>query len=144
MFCYKCGYKANDGDRFCKECGTILRQQTTERKTIKLTCEDCNGILEVDIDRQILSCPYCGSKKLIQENDEVTIARINKAADESRMRHEKEMREYEEELRLKKQKEINDKIEKDWHDIVTKVLPASIVIFILFCILMWLPIGPLS
>lgn len=111
MFCYKCGYKANDGDRFCKQCGIILHQQK-ERQTIKLTCEDCGGILEVDADKTVLTCPYCGSKKLIPENDEVTIARINKAADEGRMRHEKEMREYEEEIRVKKKAE-QDKDDRD-------------------------------
>ena len=104
MFCYKCGYKANDGDRFCKECGAILHQQK-ERQTIKLTCEDCGGILEVDASKTVLTCPYCGSKKLVPENDEVTIARINKEADYERMCHEKEMREYEEEIRVKKDKE---------------------------------------
>lgn len=118
MFCYKCGHKAKDGDRFCIKCGAALNADDIERRTIKLRCEECNGILEVDRDRQILSCPYCGSKKFVQESDEVTIARIDKAKalDEhelvrDKMRHEKEMKEYDEEIREKKNKE-------DWTDLI--------------------------
>lgn len=134
MFCYKCGYKANDGDRFCKECGTILYQQK-ERQTIKLTCEDCGGILEVDADKTVLTCPYCGSKKLIPENDEVTIARINKAADEGRMRHEKEMREYEEEIRVKKKAE-QDKDDSDVLKIgLSMIILTPIALFLFLSIL---------
>ena len=132
MFCYKCGSKANDEDRFCKQCGTILRQQKNTMKTIKLTCGECHGILEVDRDRQVISCPYCGSKRLIQESDEVTIARINKAADAERMRHEKEMKEYEEELRVKKELELKEKQKEG-----TKVL-IRMWILLAFLILLWI------
>lgn len=132
MFCYKCGYKANDKDKFCKQCGTILRPQTVERKTIKLTCEDCSGILEVDPERPILSCPYCGSKKLIQESDEVVIARINKAADAERMRHEKEMRELEEEIRTKKEIENKQKEDEDF-----KFSMKALAVMFAFVILLW-------
>lgn len=104
MYCHNCGHKAKDEDRFCTECGTILNN-SSERKTIKITCEDCGGVMEVDSNKTILTCPYCGSKKLITESDEVTIARINKEADSERMRYDKEKREYEEELRVKKDKE---------------------------------------
>lgn len=131
MFCYNCGYKANDGDRFCKECGTILRQQK-DRQTIKLTCEDCGGVLTVDSSRTILTCPYCGSKKLIPENDEVVIARINKCVDEQRMRHEKEMREYEESIRMKKEQERKQKEDDDAKWVFGKFVPGCIL-FMLGC-----------
>ena len=101
MYCTKCGYEAKDGEKFCVKCGAILND-TTSKKTIKLTCEDCGGEMNIEAGRNVLTCPYCGSKKLIAESDEVTIARINKEADAERMRFEKEKREYEEELRAKK------------------------------------------
>lgn len=101
MYCSKCGYEAKDGEKFCVKCGAILND-TTSKKTIKLTCEDCGGEMNIEAGRNVLTCPYCGSKKLIAESDEVTIARINKEADAERMRFEKEKREYEEELRTKK------------------------------------------
>lgn len=104
MYCSKCGYEAKDGEKFCVKCGAILND-TTSKKTIKLTCEDCGGEMNIEAGRNGLTCPYCGSKKLIAESDEVTIARINKESDAERMRFEKEKREYEEELRVKKNKE---------------------------------------
>lgn len=123
MYCHNCGHKAKDEDRFCTECGTILNN-SSERKTIKITCEDCGGVMEVDSNKTILTCPYCGSKKLITESDEVTIARINKEADSERMRYDKEKREYEEELRVKKDKE-------DWKSIGILWI-IVIVMFIFF------------
>jgi DNA-directed RNA polymerase subunit RPC12/RpoP len=104
MYCSKCGYEAKDGEKFCVKCGAILND-TTSKKTIKLTCEDCGGEMNIEAGRNVLTCPYCGSKKLIAESDEVTIARINKESDAERMKFEKEKREYEEELRVKKDKE---------------------------------------
>ena len=104
MYCSICGYEAKDGEKFCVKCGAILND-TTSKKTIKLTCEDCGGEMNIEAGRNVLTCPYCGSKKLIAESDEVTIARINKESDAERMKFEKEKREYEEELRVKKDKE---------------------------------------
>lgn len=104
MYCSKCGYEAKDGEKFYVKCGAILND-TTSKKTIKLTCEDCGGEMNIEAGRNVLTCPYCGSKKLIAESDEVTIARINKESDAERMKFEKEKREYEEELRVKKDKE---------------------------------------
>ena len=104
MYCSKCGYEAKDGEKFCTKCGAILND-TTSKKTIKLTCEDCGGEMNIEAGRNVLTCPYCGSKKLITESDEVTIARINKESDAERMKFEKEKREYEEELRVKQNRE---------------------------------------
>lgn len=44
--------------------------------TVSLKCKECGGVLEVDADREVLSCPYCGSKELFLESDEVKIERI--------------------------------------------------------------------
>lgn len=122
MYCSKCGYEAKDGEKFCVKCGAILND-TTSKKTIKLTCEDCGGEMNIEAGRNVLTCPYCGSKKLIAESDEVTIARINKEVDTERMRFEKEKREYEEELRVKKNKEES-----------TDIIKYSVYILILICI----------
>ena len=45
-------------------------------ETISLKCKDCGGIVEVDPSKNVLFCPYCGSKSMIPESDQVRIARI--------------------------------------------------------------------
>ena len=127
MYCSKCGYEAKDGEKFCVKCGAILND-TTSKKTIKLTCEDCGGEMNIEAGRNVLTCPYCGSKKLIAESDEVTIARINKESDAERMKFEKEKREYEEELRVKKDKEDTK--------FIIIALPIFVLTLVIICVLL--------
>lgn len=47
-----------------------------EIKTIQLRCQTCGGMMTVEDNNSVLSCPYCGSKELIKESDDVTIERI--------------------------------------------------------------------
>ncbi len=44
--------------------------------TIILKCANCGGHLEVDNDNDIAKCPFCGTYKLLVENDEVVRERI--------------------------------------------------------------------
>lgn len=43
---------------------------------ISLTCNDCGGVLETKDGQQVVFCPYCGSKALIIESDDVKKTRI--------------------------------------------------------------------
>lgn len=45
-------------------------------ETISLKCKDCGGIIDADPSKNVLFCPYCGSKSMIPESDQVRIARI--------------------------------------------------------------------
>ena len=47
-----------------------------EAETIQLRCEDCGGIMTIDNSRSVLSCPYCGSTKIVADSDEVKMQRI--------------------------------------------------------------------
>ena len=49
--------------------------------TISMRCKDCGGILEVDETQNVMFCPYCGSKELILESDEVKKERIRTNAE---------------------------------------------------------------
>lgn len=51
-----------------------------EMKKLSLVCEKCGGVLQVDEGKEVVACPYCGSKTLILESDEVTKERIRTAA----------------------------------------------------------------
>ena len=74
MKCEKCGADISANTKFCPECG----QKVTlyQNKTLQLKCKFCGGTMTVDRERTMLSCPFCGSKELIQESDEVVIQRI--------------------------------------------------------------------
>lgn len=45
-------------------------------ETISLKCKECGGIIDADPSKNVLICPYCGSKSMIPESDQVRIARI--------------------------------------------------------------------
>ena len=47
-----------------------------EAETIQLRCEECGGTMTIDKSRSVLSCPYCGSTKIVADSDEVKIERI--------------------------------------------------------------------
>lgn len=49
---------------------------------ISLRCEDCLGTMEVDESREVLTCPYCGSKKMLPVSDAVKITKLNNEHEE--------------------------------------------------------------
>lgn len=74
MFCSKCGNELREGDSFCSKCGSEVNAQND--KVIHLTCQNCGSSMTFDDDKQIVACPYCGSKELLLESDDVKIERI--------------------------------------------------------------------
>lgn len=80
MYCKKCGNKLDDKAKFCSECGEKVEGQT-DNKVIKMTCEDCSGIMEYDEDANVVACPFCGSKRIVLAGDEVQIERIRAKRD---------------------------------------------------------------
>ena len=102
MRCSKCNNEISEGKKFCGKCGTPVDTADVIRK-ISLKCSQCNGVLTVDSNRTVLSCPYCGNQSLIIENDAVTIERIRNATQK-----EVEM----EKIRSRKQVEM-EKISQD-------------------------------
>lgn len=77
MYCSKCGYQLSDSDNFCPKCGNKVGSSSGNNpKMIHLKCQDCNGILEIDETHEIATCPYCGSKNLIPESDNIKIERM--------------------------------------------------------------------
>ena len=47
-----------------------------EAETLRLRCEECGGTMTIDKSRSVLSCPYCGSTKIVADSDEVKMERI--------------------------------------------------------------------
>lgn len=78
MNCRKCGAVLSEGVKFCSKCGQKVADDSP--KTIQLKCRDCGGIMTSEEENTILCCPYCGSKELIPESDDVKIERIKSEA----------------------------------------------------------------
>lgn len=74
MFCSKCGNELRANDSFCSKCGAEVNVQSNN--TVHLTCKNCGSSMTFDDDKQIVACPYCGSKELLIESDDVKIERI--------------------------------------------------------------------
>lgn len=83
MICGKCGTELSQNIKFCPNCGVAVHDSRTPVQSVKriqIKCNTCDGVMEIDKDRPILLCPYCGSKELIIESDEITAQRIKSSA----------------------------------------------------------------
>lgn len=45
-------------------------------KTIQLKCKNCNGLMEVDEEKQEAVCPYCGNREKLVDSDTVAVEKI--------------------------------------------------------------------
>lgn len=104
MFCCKCGTKLADNVKFCYKCGAptvnnIPADKTPQKqfRTVALRCQDCGGIMEVDEDGEIMQCPYCGSKRIVEVSDTVKIEKI-------RSKHQLEEKKLELDAKAEKEK----------------------------------------
>lgn len=126
MFCCKCGTKLADNVKFCYKCGAptvnnIPADKTTRKQfqTVALRCQDCGGIMEVDEDGEIMQCPYCGSKRIVEVSDTVRIEKI-------RSKHQLE----------EKKLELDAKVEKDkWDYLLITALVASLTLIVLIALI---------
>ena len=103
MNCPVCGAKQTSKKRkTCSECGAplITSQKINESTTLDMTCPNCNGQMDYSEDKSMLVCPYCDTKIMLTESDEVKLEKI---------RNERMQKEYEASLRYsnppKKKKE---------------------------------------
>lgn len=126
MFCCKCGTKLADNVKFCYKCGAptannIPTDKTTQKQfqTVALRCQDCGGIMEVDEDGEIMQCPYCGSKRIVEVSDTVRIEKI-------RSKHQLE----------EKKLELDAKAEKEKRD--DKSAWKGVAFLFLLFIIIWL------
>lgn len=76
------------------------------KNIVKLTCEDCGGTMDINSNQNVIVCPFCGSKKIVLESDEVKIAQIQAEAEIEKQRLTNE-------LEKSKQDEVKRKDEED-------------------------------
>lgn len=80
MKCEKCGAELFNSAKFCHVCGHLVPQKEKPVLSKRLECRHCGGIMDVDETRNVKVCPYCGSKELVEESDQVTMQRIKSHA----------------------------------------------------------------
>lgn len=114
MFCCKCGTKLADNVKFCYKCGAptvnnIPADKTPQKqfRTVALRCQDCGGIMEVDEDGEIMQCPYCGSKRIVEVSDTVRIEKI-------RSKHQLEEKKLELDAKTEKEKSDDKSFFRDF------------------------------
>ena len=78
MYCSVCGAEISENQNFCKYCGTSAKGQTV--RMIRLICSDCQGVMDVDFDKNIRNCPYCSSKKLLVKGDKIRLIKLKAPA----------------------------------------------------------------
>lgn len=96
-----------------------------EAKTVQLRCKDCGGIMTVEENKSILSCPYCGSKEFISESDHVKIEKIKNDTQK-----EIELKKLEFEERERRRKIIT----KIVLTTLSVLLKAAVLLFVVFLI----------
>lgn len=122
-YCINCGNELPDNAKFCQVCGNSIGA-VSARKTIQLRCKNCNGVMTIDNEKEILSCPFCGSKEVIDDSDEVTIERIR-----SNAYKEVEFRKMERENEREKRQEEKAKFEASQKSRLGKVS----IVFAIIC-----------
>lgn len=129
MFCSKCGNELSDGDAFCSKC--CAKVGTNSQSTIHLVCQHCGSVMDYDDERQIVACPYCGSRELVEESDDVKIERIKSktvlAREKQANDFELEKEHYAEELRQKKNRE----------DFIVFGISAGVIVFIMIATIIY-------
>ena len=90
MYCRYCGTQNVEGSSYCIKCGKRLFTKSGS-EIIRLRCTNCEGIMDIDAEKQIISCPYCGSKSLILESDDVKIEKIRAKTEEYKQDKQNEL-----------------------------------------------------
>ena len=129
MNCPKCGTKMFG--RFCVKCGTeVLTSENInmssvdgDTKQISLKCKNCNGDMAMNAEKNMLTCPYCGTKVAIVDSDAVAIqkAKIDAEHKSKIARLKEETRR--EELRVQRKQQEYEQVQKRNNKEVLTVLP---------------------
>lgn len=65
-------------------------EKANSQAPCQIKCKNCNGIMELDFNNGIATCPYCGSTETIAESDTVKIERMRQKAETEKRTFEKE------------------------------------------------------
>ncbi len=76
MKCPICGKTIRKDSKYCSFCGSNLSLEEGKEsgfKTRVMICEKCGGNMDITGKGDVLCCPFCGSKKIYIESDQLKI-----------------------------------------------------------------------
>ena len=88
MNCKYCGTELPEGATFCTECG-----KKTGNTSIRLSCSECGAPLRQDGKSKTLVCPYCGSRRILKENDSLIRSQLRAKRARDRLRDQQKQEE---------------------------------------------------
>lgn len=139
MICPNCKAQINAQSRFCTECGSRIDQSINDQSSIKglvqLRCKKCGGVMDVEADRPIIFCQYCGAKELLNESERITVQRIksktHKEIELERLGFEKEKYNRQEVFREQQEQQERERELKKRQEAFRKS-PLKILIIVFF------------
>ena len=90
-----------------------------------LKCKNCGATMEVDDDKSIVFCPYCGSKELIEDKDPIPVKMMKEVR-----KIKKDDMDYHE----RAQKEGREMADKTVDTIQGIVLLAMLILWVIFMV----------
>ncbi|MBQ2884399.1 MAG: zinc-ribbon domain-containing protein [Alphaproteobacteria bacterium] len=126
MYCKKCGKELRDDAVFCIGCGTKV--EGANINTVQLRCKACNGVMDIRADSKVMECPYCGSREVIIESDDVAIEKIK-----SQTHKEIELKKMENEEKISRTQEEKEMLTEFKKGKFSKFLIICAVISFLMC-----------
>ncbi|MBQ0065062.1 MAG: zinc ribbon domain-containing protein [Firmicutes bacterium] len=91
MKCKKCGNELPENCSFCPNCGEKVESQS-HVKTIQLKCSVCGGMMEVDANKEKITCPFCGTEEIIVDSDAVAVEKIKRDVEYAKMDNDNQKR----------------------------------------------------
>lgn len=85
MNCIHCQSEIKEGQKFCPNCG-----KSPTDAVVRLNCHSCGAVLTADPGQEMMICPYCGSKQLFRESNELKIAKLNADTEKEKLRLQNE------------------------------------------------------
>jgi len=82
MHCPNCGSNIPDNSKFCNVCGNRI-STPNPGEFINMRCPDCGGTMIIDNSREVISCPFCGSKRVYIDSENIKIEKVRFAAKEN-------------------------------------------------------------
>lgn len=102
-------------------------------KIVDVKCNNCGAEMKLNSERNIISCPYCGSKKLMMESDAVAIAKDrHKTYSDVERNRQNVYSKIEIEREKTKQQRIQNEKQSDTLRIVAFIIIWSLIALIVF------------